>query len=227
MTAFTTTSREAVFMPLLGALVGFLLGYSYAYIGRFVQLLFLDAILIGLFGGALLLFVALIRHINFARWLSATCVTVGLMGWLGMQAGEHRIAKRVFARMGDPISQETASGDTMLELSEKAEALSEGWFPYAKWRAERGLMITRVGPRIARVKIPAEAVFLTQALSMVLAIFLCWLVLRRLGWVEICPETGRFIPIRRSDEEDEEMEYLGDIDLEALEEEASERPVNE
>ncbi len=211
-------------MPLLGALIGFLLGYSYAYVGRFVQLLFLDAVLIGLFGGSLLLFVALVRRIHFARWLSATCVTVGLMGWMGMQAGEHRIAKRVFDRMGDPIAQESASGQTMIEQSEKAEAISEGWFPYAKWRAERGLVITRVGPRIARAKIPAEAVFLTQALSMVLAMFLCWLVLRRLGWVEICSETGRFVPIRRSEED---LEYMGDIDLKALEEEARRVPVDE
>jgi hypothetical protein len=193
-------------LTLIASLVGGLLGYSVAYLGRLIHIMFFDAVLVGLMGGSLVLFYALLRHIKPGRWLLSLCLLLGILGWYGQIYGEYRFTQRAVSRSGGDDAAETLG----LEANEEAQARAlegfekmleketghQGLQGYILFRWQRGLFALGLGPNKSRISMPMGAAATLDFLKIFIAMGLAFLVLRRLVWVKSCPECGRYLESR-------------------------------
>lgn len=204
--------KQRLELSLVSCLLGFLLGYSMAYLGRLVHIIFLDATLIGLLGGSLALFYALLRHIHPGRWLLSTCLLIGALGWYGQIYGEYRFTQRsVSHSAGDPVietigleklepildpvalSKKQKEALEVFERKLEEETGHRGLQGFLLYRWQKGMVALGIGPNKSRLSLPTGASAALDLLKLFLSMGLAFLTLRRLAWVKSCPECNRYL----------------------------------
>lgn len=209
--------RQRLELTIVSCLLGFLMGYSMAYLGRLIHIMFFDAVLVGLMGGSLVLFYALLRHIKPGRWLLSVCLILGVLGWYGHSYGEYRFEQRAQSRSGGDTVAETLGLEataeaqaTALENFEKALEEETGHrglqgFILSRWK--RGMIVMGLGPNKSHISMPMGAAAALDLLKIFIAMGLAFLVLRRLVWVKSCLVCGRYLETTvESDSDSEEPE---------------------
>jgi hypothetical protein len=201
------------------AIVGFSLGYAAAYVARLVHVAFLEAVIVGILGGSLILFTALFVQAPPRGWISVACVVLGMAGWFGLQTSDYRHTLKQLTQRGlDPGLQTLSVHEIELittpeqraRLQNDATAIfhdalrqrtgTTGLWGFVRLRWQNGLVIMRVGTKTLRGKLPSSLVLASQVLSVLLSVLLAWMVLRRIGWALQCVSCKRYISRRGSQE---------------------------
>ncbi len=203
--------RALLLLPVAVA-TGLGMGVAAASVGRWFNLLFLDGAIIGLFGGSVLLFFALWRHIHPGRLLALSCLFLAASGIVGLKLEERRTALRsgplvtgdaTLDALSETEVAELVGPDRLEELrAERAKAfetriLAEtgrgGLWGFFLWQTGQGVVAWRLFGSIVRLPLPRMAAILGMTLSLLLAALLAWIVLRRLGWLPTCRRCGRYL----------------------------------
>ena len=200
-------------LVLCAAAVGFLTGFAAAYVERFFSVLLLDALLVGMLSGSSLLFVGLLLHAP-ARVVTVCCLLVGLAGAAGHRLGDYRYTLRSLSLTeADPglsglagVELENTFPEDVVRRAraEVAEAYQQrlaaetgrrGIPGHVVLRTREGVVLAGAGHAHLRAPVPPVAVVLGWLLSFALSVLLCWLVLRRLGWVPRCEACDRLVGV--------------------------------
>jgi len=202
-----------------GGLLGFGLGYGVAYIGRLFNFFLLDAALIGVLGGAILLLVGLAARIRPGKLLVVGCVVFTFASWVGQRSGEYRFALRAHTRASlmvleesgeelDVASRARAQKDarSFFENNIKNETGLTGIWGYMEQQWTRGVLLLRFGGWSQRIPLPLTAVLMGQVLSSLAAFLITWMLIRRLEWLARCVLCGRVLPLPEGKSPGEEGE---------------------
>jgi len=191
-----------------GCLLGLSLGYGVAYVGRLFNFFFLDALLLGVLGGAILLLIGLWARVRPGSILVIGCIVFALASWAGQRAGEYRFALRTHMRTAVLVLEE--SGDALnkeerekvqeearrfFDRSVKGDSGEKGMWGYMEQQWSRGVLLLRFGGWSQRIPLPLTAVLIGQVLSTLGAFLIAWMIVRRLQWLSVCALCGRPISL--------------------------------
>lgn len=203
---------RALALSVAAAALGVGLGYGAALVSRILGLIFLEAALVGLLGGAALLLVALLFGVRSLAAAAFACFLLAVAGWGGQRLGDYRYDRRAAVIAGgDPAiamltAEERAALFEPTDLAARRAAAAEafdadlvartgraGLWGHVQARWTEGVVVARAFGWSARAPLPPIAVALGQAASALASMGLAWLALRRLAWVARCAACGRLL----------------------------------
>jgi len=196
------------------SLLGFALGYGVAYISRLFNFFLLDAAIIGVLGGAVLLLAGLASRVRPGKVLILACVLFTFASWVGQRMGEYRFALRAHARAAILVVEESGESldferrkavvqesKRLFEQNLMEESGKTGVWAYMEQQWSRGVLLLRLGSWSQRIPLPLTAVLMGQVLSSLVAFLLAWMLVRRLEWLPRFQSDGGAGPPSSADQD--------------------------
>ena len=209
-----------------GALIGLTLGYALAYFGRILNFFLLDALFIGVLGGAAMLLWGLFLQIRPGRNLVIACMMLACCAWFGQRGGDYRFALRAEIRNATSLLEEGRSAglvdaEDLAQARREAKASfqarlnesvgEEGIWGYTDHQWNQGVLLLRFATWSHKIPLPREAVIIGQMIATLMAFLLAWIVVRRLQWLPVCSGCGR--PLSPMENAPDNPQPLGDTAL--------------